>query len=333
LAIRECVASVCIPTRNRAEMLRIALASAQAQTERRIEIVVTDNASDDSTEDVVRSAAQCDDRVRYVRNDRDLGMVGNWNRCLAEARAPLMCLVSDDDTLAPAAIATGVDLLRRYPEASIAIGARRHVHARTGFERLHRPTRCVRLLAPAAAHRIVWLTNGLPLTHSVFRTDPARAIGGFVEEVGWNADTCMLLLLTAHAPAVVTPVEMGTYRVHDNQLTGTRNADVYAGMERMVEHVMERVAGVPGLIALRRLAEREYLSRYAIHFAAAAERQGRPSEAEAFLLRARALGLPSSLPHRLVYGLLCLSHSVPGGSELFRLAAAPVLRRLAARFG
>jgi len=313
-------------------MLRRAIASAQAQTERRIEIIVSDNASDDGTADAVRTLARGDGRIRYVRNERNLGMVGNWNRCLAEARAPLMCLLSDDDTLAPAAVATGLDLLNRYGSAAIAIGARRHVHVGDGSTRLLRPFECERLLGPLEAHRIIWLRNCLPLTHGLFRTRPARAVGGFSEEVGWNADTDFLLRLTADAPVAVTPTEMGTYRIHDGQLTGTRNEAVYAGMERMVARVMEFVSGRRELAALRPLAEREYLSRYAIHFAAAAQRRGLRDEAAGFLARARARGLPSSRPHRWVYWSLRLSLAVPGGAEFFRFAASPLLRRLAARF-
>jgi len=113
---RDVVTSVCIPTYNRAGMLRRAIRSAQAQTERRIEILISDNASTDRTEDLVSGLAEADARIRYVRNARNLGMVGNWNRCLAEASAPVMCLLSDDDTLTPGAVAAGRDLLGRHPE-------------------------------------------------------------------------------------------------------------------------------------------------------------------------------------------------------------------------
>lgn len=73
--------TICIPTYNRSGYLRETIAYACGQqTDRVIQILVVDNASTDDTSQVV--AAITDDRLRYVRNPENLGMVGNFNRCL-----------------------------------------------------------------------------------------------------------------------------------------------------------------------------------------------------------------------------------------------------------
>jgi len=326
------VASVCIPTYNREQMLQRAVSSAQAQTESRIEIVICDNASADGTPDTVAALIRTDSRIRYVRNDENLGMVGNWNRCLAEARAPLTCLLSDDDKLTHWAVETGRDLLNRYPEALMAFGANRHCRDSGPLLNINRPFSEERILSSLETHRNIWLRNCFRLTHALFRTEAARDIGGFFNEVGFCADTDFSLRMAARGPISVTPIEMGTYYVHSGQLTGTDNIQVHNWQRRMVEHVMSDVKDKPELAALRPLAEGEYLSRYAIHFAASALKRGRRKEAIDFLARAQVLGLPSSRKHMAMYGILRGSLAMPGGVLAFKSFLAPILSKIASRY-
>ena len=58
--------TVAMPTYNRADLLRGAIASALAQDYSDFDVMIVDNASTDCTEAVVRSFA--DPRLKYVRN-------------------------------------------------------------------------------------------------------------------------------------------------------------------------------------------------------------------------------------------------------------------------
>lgn len=93
------VISVCIPTYNGGEPLRAAVQSVLVQTWRDFELVVIDDGSTDATPAIVASFN--DPRVRYLRNERNLGPQGNWNRCLAEARGRYFKLLPHDDVLRP----------------------------------------------------------------------------------------------------------------------------------------------------------------------------------------------------------------------------------------
>jgi glycosyltransferase involved in cell wall biosynthesis len=94
--------SIGIPTRNREAYLRLAVGSILAQTYPNLEVVVSDNASDDGTAEYLASLT--DSRFRIIRQDKNLGMVGNFNACLFAATGDLFLLLSDDDVLAPDAI-------------------------------------------------------------------------------------------------------------------------------------------------------------------------------------------------------------------------------------
>ena len=88
-----------IPTYNRAHYLPHSLESALRQDYANLEILLLDNASTDDTPAVASRYAQ-DPRFRYIRNETNIGMVGNWRRGLYEhVTGEWFLLLSDDDYL------------------------------------------------------------------------------------------------------------------------------------------------------------------------------------------------------------------------------------------
>jgi glycosyltransferase involved in cell wall biosynthesis len=108
--------SVCIPTFNRSALLSRSLQSVHDECPSdRIEIIVLDNASSDKTLEVVEQAQQADPRIRYVRNDANLGLDGNIIKAIATASGNYVFLFSDDDVLLPgseAAILSAIESSR-----------------------------------------------------------------------------------------------------------------------------------------------------------------------------------------------------------------------------
>ncbi|MGI9141987.1 MAG: glycosyltransferase family 2 protein [Fluviibacter sp.] len=91
--------SVVIPTYNRADLLDKAIASVLAQHGNDYEVVISDNCSTDQTPAVVEKYL-ADSRVRYSRNESNIGMVGNWKKAIRElATCEWFLLLSDDDYL------------------------------------------------------------------------------------------------------------------------------------------------------------------------------------------------------------------------------------------
>jgi glycosyltransferase involved in cell wall biosynthesis len=94
--------TIAIPTFNRAAYLQQAVDSALAQSYANIEILISDNASTDDTASVLQSFT--DPRVRVLRQADNIGMMPNWNACLAAAGGAYFIMLSDDDLLDPTAI-------------------------------------------------------------------------------------------------------------------------------------------------------------------------------------------------------------------------------------
>ncbi len=91
--------SILIPTFNREDYLPRAVESALKQDYPDIEVIVSDNASTDGTEEVVK---KYDDNLRfkYFRNKENIGMVANWRKALNKyATGKYFMILSDDDYL------------------------------------------------------------------------------------------------------------------------------------------------------------------------------------------------------------------------------------------
>ena len=121
--------TVGIPTFNRAGWLRESIESVLAQTFADFRLIVSDNASDDDTPEVVRSFD--DDRIHYVRSERNVGSIGNFNRLIALAETEFLVLLPDDDVLYPGHLAAAVDVLERFDTVGLVHSAFEFIDAQS----------------------------------------------------------------------------------------------------------------------------------------------------------------------------------------------------------
>jgi glycosyltransferase involved in cell wall biosynthesis len=91
--------SIITPTYNRPEYLKAALASAVEQTYRNIEIIVSDNCSSENPQAIVESFN--DERIRFSRNETNLGMFPNTIKAFKMARGKYVAALLDDDMWKP----------------------------------------------------------------------------------------------------------------------------------------------------------------------------------------------------------------------------------------
>ncbi len=94
--------TVAIPTFHRNELLTRTLDSALKQTGvEDYEVIVVDNdgEGDQAADKIMRSYCEKYQNVRYYRNEKNIGMTGNWNRCIELAAGKWVVLLHDDDVM------------------------------------------------------------------------------------------------------------------------------------------------------------------------------------------------------------------------------------------
>lgn len=104
----------------KARFLREAIGSIVAQTSPDWELVVVDDCSPEALGEIV--AAFDDPRIRYVRNEKNLGgknLVRQWNHCINFATGDYIVLAADDDLYKPTFCAECIRLAEKYPQADL----------------------------------------------------------------------------------------------------------------------------------------------------------------------------------------------------------------------
>jgi glycosyltransferase involved in cell wall biosynthesis len=99
-------------------MLRRSIESVLEQSHRRFTMIVSDNASEDDTAEVV--AFFDDPRIVYRRPDRLVPRPENYNRLVGMAETEYVVLLADDDELHPDHLAVTLEAIERWPTVGVA---------------------------------------------------------------------------------------------------------------------------------------------------------------------------------------------------------------------
>ena len=112
--------SIGLPVFNGSTYLSGAIESVLSQTYAQFELIVCDNASSDSTEEIAKSYAAKDDRIRYFRNRSNVGAAPNFNLAFSYARGEYFNWLAHDDVLAPEFLSRCIEVLDADPSVVLA---------------------------------------------------------------------------------------------------------------------------------------------------------------------------------------------------------------------
>ena len=122
--------SIGIPVYNGEKFLGELLTSLREQTFNDFEIVICDNASMDETEKICKEYAALDSRIRYHRNETNIGANRNFNKVFQLSTAPLFKWAACDDLYEPTYLEECVKILDQNPDAIGAHSPPLYVNAR-----------------------------------------------------------------------------------------------------------------------------------------------------------------------------------------------------------
>jgi glycosyltransferase involved in cell wall biosynthesis len=166
--------SIGMPVYNAQRYLREAIDSALAQTMTELELVISDNASTDATADICREYAARDPRIKYHRNDTNLGVVANFNRAFELSSGQYFKWAAYDDLHAPTYLERCLPVLERRPDLAVCHSRTRSIDESGRdcgeFPATHRLDADH---APERFRRIIW-TDAFPPIWGLMRSEMVR---------------------------------------------------------------------------------------------------------------------------------------------------------------
>lgn len=205
-------ATVIIPTRNRAPLLRVTLEAVRRQRDVDLQVLVVDDASTDDTPGLVSSCG--DQRVRLLTNDRRLDVSGARNRGIEAAESEWIAFCDDDDLWSP-------DKVRAQLQAARASSAPWACAGSVGFAPSGRILFHSRPPRPEVALGRLARRNVIPggCSNVVVRRELVAEVGGFDPRMRTLADWDLWVRLARQAaPAVVDEPLVG-YRLHEGNMS------------------------------------------------------------------------------------------------------------------
>jgi glycosyltransferase involved in cell wall biosynthesis len=104
-----------MPVYNGEQFLVEAIESLLAQTYENFELLISDNASTDRTTEICRDYASRDARIRYRRNEKNLGFAINQNSVIENGNGEFFLLAHSDDVRLPTYLERTIEVLDKDP--------------------------------------------------------------------------------------------------------------------------------------------------------------------------------------------------------------------------
>lgn len=207
--------SVILPTYNRSKTLAAAMTSVLSQSYRDLELIVVDDASTEDLTPVL--AAFSDERIRYIRRDRNGGAGAARNSGLAASRGRFIAFQDSDDLWLPGKLERQVAFFATLPDRVRVVTGGKILYGRDkNFRR--GPGKVVHAPDPAGALRLgedqlakLLRENRLSVQNALFRRDCMPTRTWFDDSLRANEDWEFAVRLAQHTAIYedIEPVVLG----------------------------------------------------------------------------------------------------------------------------
>lgn len=204
--------SIIMCTYNRARYLPEAIQSVLDQEFKDWELIILDDTSIDNTEEVVKSYSSADSRIKYIKNDTNLGIAKNRNKGLAEALGKYIAVLDSDDLWSLGdKLSQQVSFLESHPDYGI-IGTFVTMISENGstIKNINYETESSQIVSK------MLLRNQIAHSSALFKKDLALASGGYDENILIWEDYDLWLKMGKTHKIKNLALYSTKYRVHKN---------------------------------------------------------------------------------------------------------------------
>jgi glycosyltransferase involved in cell wall biosynthesis len=208
--------SFVVPCYNLAHFLGECVQSLLAQSYTKFEILILDDCSPDNTAEIATSFL--DPRVRFIRNDQNLGHLRNYNKGIAAAIGKYVWLISADDVLRqPYALDRYVQVMEANPSVGYVFSPA--VRLFDGRQ-LGTLSSSVCSSTDTIINGREWLAklihrNCIVAPSVMVRKSCYESLGAFPLNLPWNGDWYLWCLFALHFDVAYIAEPMVCYREHE----------------------------------------------------------------------------------------------------------------------
>lgn len=156
--------SIGLPVYNGERFLRLALDSLLAQDYENFELIISDNASTDTTAEICHQYMTMDNRIRYVRNDVNLGAAINFNRVFELSVGKHFMWAAHDNIWDKSYISKCVFKLEENPTAVLCFSDGIYINEAGGYRSSYKNVGTMGMDIPARIRALtISNSNGCPV--------------------------------------------------------------------------------------------------------------------------------------------------------------------------
>lgn len=210
--------SVVMPVHNGEKFVQDAINSVLGQTFRDFEYIIVDDASTDSTPQILEAAAKRDARIRVIRLKTNAGIVGALNAGLDEVTGQYVARMDADDICLPERFEVQVAFLDQRPDVVLVGGSIEYIDAEGNLLRSTRRAR--------DPWSVRWLLRFMPpIAHPTFMFRSRLADGAqlrYNPVFSCTEDYAFLCDAAFHGDIVSLPEIVLKYRMHGASISHTK---------------------------------------------------------------------------------------------------------------
>jgi glycosyltransferase involved in cell wall biosynthesis len=233
--------SVCIPTYNRANFLRSAIQSVIEQNFSNFELIIVDNCSTDNTRDVILEFD--DSRIKFFVNDYNIGLVGNWNRCLELAMGEIIWILHSDDIMGFNVLSNAAHIFDSY-EIGVLFGNSRTFSNETTLKSFSTTRKKVSKIyvwnsGKEAIEAII--KYGVTCSTVSIRNEVFLSLGVFDPQFCYSPDEEYYPRIAKNYPIAYTTDILAFRRLHKGHLmiSTWRNEDFYSQYSSLYDRILQ----------------------------------------------------------------------------------------------
>lgn len=216
--------TIIIPVRNGGNYLKQCVESILAQTYTNFELVLLDNASDDTSVEYISDLEQSQEKVKVFRSLEFLTIEKNWARILSIPKKEFITIIGHDDILHPHFLSDIATLINDFPEANLYSTHFNLIDSQGNTIRPCRPIPKFEAAHEYLAARLCDLRDSFG-TGFVMRSKDYDAVGGvpLFPNLLYADDSLWLKLIKKDGVKITSSNTNFSYRLHEGSTSGKPN--------------------------------------------------------------------------------------------------------------